>query len=357
MVNITVERLHNQFLVGPSGTSPADVVRRLGVVQAQEYHPSRWGIGLRVPGSVDADIEAAYADKSIVRIFFMRGTIHTLPGEDVRWIRPLIAARPRRMFISTMKYNKVHLTEADFLKANDALVRALEGGRQLIRAEMKDVLMRVGIETSNLGYLLLMQRAQVEGLMCYGLNRGKQQTFTLLEEWIPPAPVLDREAGLAEFARRFFSGHGPATVHDFTNWAGIPVGDARIGLEAVRREFEEAVIDGKSYFFLPVSHRPAPESPLAYLLPEYDEIFIGYKDRSAFTTPEDAARWAARIDRIFSPLMIDGRLAGLWRRELVGQTIVFYIESYAPLNDAQTEAVHRSARRYADFLGLEPVFA
>lgn len=357
MAEIAIRRLWTQGLAKPKFGTAGDVVTWLGAVQAQEYPGGSWTIGMRLPGSRTADIEAAVADKRVVRVFFMRGTIHFVPGADIRWMLPLVAGRVRRILHTTSKYNKAGLEEGDFLKAQDVLAKAMQGKPPLIRNEVKQAMIEAGIQTSNNGYMFLLQRAQIDGLVCYGAHRGKQQTFTLLDEWVPSAAILDREAGLAEFARRYFVSHGPATLHDYANWAGLPMADARAGLEANRAALREEIIDGRAYYAAPDAvDAPLPEQPSAHLLQMYDEFFLGYKDRSASIPAGYQERWSAQDPLYGAAIIIDGRMVGTWRRVLKSKTITYTFDFFEPVTGTRYDAVLDAARRYADFLGLEAVF-
>jgi hypothetical protein len=287
----------------------------------------------------------------------MRGTIHFVPGADIRWMLPLVADRVRRILHTTAKYNKTGLDETTFLKAQDVLAKAMQGQPPLIRDEVKQAMINGGIQASNNGYMFLLQRAQIDGLVCYGAHRGKQQTFTLLDEWMPPAPILDREAGLAESARRYFVSHGPATLHDYANWAGLPMADARAGLDANRAALREDVIDGVAYYSAPDAvDGPLPEQPSAHLLQMYDEYFLGYKDRSASIPARYQERWSAQDPLFGAAIIIDGRMAGTWRRVLKAKSIRYTFDFFEPVTGARYDAVMNAARRYANFLGLEAIF-
>lgn len=357
MAEIAIRRLWAQGLVEPKFETAGEVVNWLGAVQAQEYPGGSWTIGMRLPGRTTAAVEAGVADKSVVRVLFMRGTIHFVPGKDIRWMLPLVQERVRRILHSAAKYNKTGLDEATFLRAQEVLAKAMQGRPPLIRDEVRQAMIDGGIKANNNGYMFLLQRAQIDGLVCYGSHRGKQQTFTLLDEWVPPAPLLDREAGLAEFARRYFISHGPATLHDYANWAGLPIADARAGLDANRAALREDVIDGTAYYSAPDAiDAPLPEQPSAHLLQMYDEYFLGYKERSASIPAGYQARWNAQDPLYGAAIIIDGRMVGTWRRVLKTKTITYTFDFFEPVIGARYDAVRDAARRYADFLGLEAVF-
>jgi len=352
MSQIAIDRLYHQQLQHPTMKTPAELVSWLGAVQAQEYHGGKWALGLRLPDSVDADIERAIADKSITRISFMRGTLHFVPSADVRWMLPLFQEKIHRGVMGVSRQHKLGFDDSTFLKAKDILAKTLEGGKQLIRTEMNAALKAAGIESENLGYLLLIQRAQIDGLCCYGVNRGKQQTFTLLEEWLPPAKMLSRDEALAEMARRYFLSHGAATLPDYQWWTGLSAADAKAGLESIQSELISETIDGKVYWHSPTRARPPLVTPMAYLLPTYDEFLIAYKDRSASVRPEYIEKWTRGNTSFASTIVLDGAVIGMWKRDLKKKSVIITTDYYIDLNDSQREAIHAAAQRYADFHGL-----
>lgn len=352
MSQIAIDRMYNQQLQHPTIKTAGELVSWLGAVQAQEYHGGKWALGLRLPDSVEADIEHAIADKSITRISFMRGTLHFVPSADVRWMLPLFQEKIHRGVMGVSRQHKLGFEDSTFLKAKDILAKTLEGGKQLIRPELNEALKAGGIDSNNMGYLLLVQRAQIDGLCCYGVNRGKQQTFTLLEEWLPPAKMLSRDEALAEMARRYFFSHGPATVHDYSWWTGLTIGESKIGLDAIQSELVSETIEGKTYWQLPPKNRPPLVTPSAYLLPTYEEFLIAYKDRSASVREEYVEKWNRGNTTFASTIMIDGKVTGMWKREIKKKSVSITMEHYVDLTAAEREALHVAAQRYADFHGL-----
>lgn len=217
---ITYWRLCQQGLLDYKFNTPGEYVRWMGAVQAQDYLASLWAVGLRIPNATEATIEAAIADKSIVRTWPMRGTIHYLPGQDIRWILKLTEPRNRmfleRLFAGKMKaVEGLDITPETFTKSFAIFEKALQGDKHLTRDELAAALRKAGIATDGLQFTWILHQAQAEALICHGPRRGKQFTFTLLDEWLPPTRMLDREEALAEFTRRYFTGHGPALPEDF----------------------------------------------------------------------------------------------------------------------------------------------
>jgi winged helix DNA-binding protein len=219
------QRLHNQRLAATHLDTPAEVVRWLGAVQAQEYLGSLWAIGLRTRNATEAIVERAIADRSIVRTWPMRGTLHFVAAEDVRWMLELMTPRVVAAAAGRLA-REYELDRSAFGRSAEVVARALEGGGSLTREAMYRALEVARISTAGGRGLHITWRLAHDGLICFGPRQGKQQTFVLLDEWIPGAKRLAREEALCELARRYFTSHGPATTHDFAWWSGLLLSDA-----------------------------------------------------------------------------------------------------------------------------------
>jgi hypothetical protein len=212
---------------------------------------------------------------------------------------------------------------------------------------------RAGIAAGDsLRYGHLIMHAELEGLICSGPRQGKQFTYALLEERVPPTRPLTRDEALAALTRRYFTSHGPATIPDFVWWSGLTGADARTGLALVGDALAQAQIAGRTQWF-PPSAPPAPApAPVAYLLPNYDEYIVAYADRSALHDPA-AHDLDPRGNILFShTIVVDGRVVGAWKRTLRRDAVVLDTTLLAPLSPAATEAVAAAAARYGAFLGL-----
>jgi hypothetical protein len=349
--DIAHRRLHNQHLSQPDFETPADVVRWFGAVQAQDLMASLYAIGLRMPAATEQVVERAIADRTIVRTWPMRGTIHFVPPEDASWMLKLLARRQNVKFAGM--YRKVGLTDDIFARAGETLAKALQGGKQWMRKQLYAALAEAGIATGGdqRGLHILGHWAQ-EGLICLGPRDGKQQTFTLLNEWVPNSRLLEGEEALAALAMRYFTSHGPATVHDFAWWTGLTITEARLGMKLVEQDFIQETINGRTYWAAPTTpptHNPGPNT---YLLPAYDEFTVAYKDRSAFLDP---AHTVEALHGIGPSIIIDGRLVGTWKRTLKKHEVVISISPLALLNAVQIASISGAAQRYGKFVGLRAV--
>ena len=340
-------RLARQQLTGRGLGSPAEVVRWLGAVQAQDYRGALWAIAQRTRGAVsEADVERAIAERALVRSWPMRGTLHLVAAEDLRWMLRHLAARTRRGMQGRLR--QMGLEEAHFARAREILSRALEGGGQMTRAEIYQALARGRLSTEGYRGMHIIGTLAVDGLICLGSHRGKQATFVLLEEWLPPAPVPAREEALAGLARRYLKSHGPATAADFAWWAGLGLGEARAAIE-------RAGLAGQGGW---AGAGRAPSGRAAasvHLLPPYDEYTVAYKDRSAIAEPAVAH---AVHGGVFAPVVVvDGKVVGVWRRRPTRRALEVSVELVVPVAAGHQRALAAAAERLGRFVGLPAALA
>jgi hypothetical protein len=347
-------RLANHGIANPTFAQPGDVVTWLGAVQAQDYGGALWAIGLRMAGATERSIEQAIAERAIVRTWPLRGTLHFVAARDVRWLLALLT--PRIIAHSAGRYRQLDLDEATFARSKEVFAKALQGGKQLTRDEMLQELEQVGISTAGQrGYHLLGRSAQ-DGLICFGTRRGKQQTFTLLDEWIPLTRSLARDEALAELIRRYFTSHGPATVQDLMHWAGLTAAEAKTGLAATGKVLIQETIADRVYWMPCEAPEINHDTPSVHLLPGFDEYLLGYRDRSAVLDPAYAQRICPGGNGMFSPtIVIDGVVTGTWRRTFKGGAVVIETTPFRSLTAAESDALSAAADRYGEFLGLPVV--
>ena len=205
--------------------------------------------------------------------------------------------------------------------------------------------------SGRLGQLLM--RAELEGIVCSGARRGKQSTYALLDERAPPAAPLGRDEALLDLTGRYFATRGPATLQDFAWWAGLTVADASRGVEIAERRLERQVIGDETYWLEPAARPRRKRSPTAHLLPNYDEYFIGFKDRSAFGERLSLAEDAMMGDALRAHvIVVDGQLVGGWKRTLTKAAVVVELTLLVRLTKPEREAVVEAAQALGDFLEL-----
>lgn len=342
-------RLAAQFLTRPSRGGVTDVIRALGAVQAQDYVGAKWALGQRVAAATDASIEMLFADGAFLRTHVLRPTWHFVAPEDIRWMLALTAPRIAASMASYSR--RLDLTPDVFRRSNDAIARALEGRRHLTRAELSETLARVGITaaTQRLGHL--MMQAELDAVICSGPRRGKQFTYALLDERVAPAASRDRDESLADLTLRYFKCRGPATAADFSWWSGLGMGDARRGVELCGPRLRKIDVDDRPHWVAAEQRAPAPR-PTAHLLPNYDEYFIGLKDRSAIGARVKNSRLVTGGDALTVHVaVVDGQLVGGWRRIRDASTVVVELDLVTRVTRDERHRLEAQAERLATFLG------
>lgn len=356
---ITHERLINQHIVPADQQSPTDVIRNLVALQAQDYPGALWSIGLRMPEATQSIIEKAIADRQIVRTWPMRGTLHFVLAEDIRWLLKLLT--PRIVSGTAARRRNLELDDAVFAKAAQLVARALRGGQPMLRSELLGLLDANGIVTADQrGYHILFQLS-MDGLICFGPHQGKQPTFVLLDEWIPVSRELTHEESLKELAERFFTGHGPATEVDLARWAGLPLGEVRKGLAAANDALANIEVGGSTYWH---AKGTIPEKLFlearqsAVLLPGFDEYVLAYKDRSLMLELVHSHKIVPGNNGMFMPtIVIGGQIVGTWKRTAKTSNVELRLQPFDNLSASQSAAIAAAAERYGAFLGKQVVIA
>ena len=322
--DVVHQRLHNQKLSSSEFKKPAEVVRWLGAVQSQELESAKWALALRMRNATKAAIETAYNEGKILRTHVMRPTWHFVAAEDIRWLLQLTA--PRVNIKAGPYYRKYELDAATFKRSNKALTKALQGGNYLTRSALKTVLNKAGVAVDDpIRLVHVLFRAELDGVICSGPIVGKQITYALLEERVPTAKPLERDEALAELSRRFFTSHGPATLHDFSWWSGLTVADAKRGLASVNSQVGATQSTQKSKYS-------------AHFLPAFDEYLVAYKDRE---------------QGLLGPaVIVDGRIAGTWKRTIDKTAVTIFFSPLRVLKNADLFAIASAADRYGAFVGL-----
>jgi hypothetical protein len=355
VLDIAQRRLSNQRISQAKFNRPGKVVTWLGAIQAQDYANAKWAVGLRCSGATDASIEQAIAERAILRTWLLRGTLHLVAPDDVHWMLALLA--PRLIASGERRDRQLELDDATYTRAFGVLIGALDVNRQLTRKELRSALERAGMSTQGQRGYHILARAALQGLICLGPYHGKEQTFVLLDEWAPSGRRLEGEEALAELARRYISSHGPATLADFIWWSGLAARDARAGLEMIKHEIGQETIAEKIFWWKPQETVVREQSPRAYLLPGFDEYYLGYTDRS-FLLETKYERRAVSSNGVFQPiLVIDGQVVGTWKRKIKKGAVIILLQPFGTLSEAEGKALEAAAMPYGAFLGLPVEFS
>jgi hypothetical protein len=291
----------------------------------------------------------------------LRGTLHLVAAEDIAWLLSLTGSR--QIAGAASRRRALGITDSDIGRAEEAVRAALAGRRALPRRQLLARIRAAGVVTDGQrGYHLLGHLAHA-GTLVMGPAEGRNQSFTLLEDWVVVPPALAREEALGTLALRYLRSHGPASDADLARWAGIPLREARRGRAICGDALTTIELGGTTYHVDPetldreTDAVPAPVTRVM-LLPGFDEYLLGYGDRSAVLAPEQAGRIVPGGNGMFRPtIVVDGQVVGTWRRTVRAGQILIGAELFGRPDAGLLAGMPAAARAYGAFLGLDVCLA
>jgi Winged helix DNA-binding domain len=351
LLRLRAQRL-DQRRAQPAGA--AEVVRQLCGVHAQIPSTSALAVRPRASGLRAADVERArLEERTLVRTWSMRGTLHLMAADDLGWLQPLLA--PALIAGSGRRHAELRLDEDTFAKSSRVMREALAAHGPLTRAELAERLAAAGVDPSGQRIAHLVWRAGLEGLLCYGPDRGRESTLVLLDDWAERGRRMDPDAAMAELARRYLAAYGPADSRDLAAWSGLPVRDARAAWSRVAGELVEVLLAGQPAW-LPAAHaawleEPGPDASLVHLLPGFDVYMLGYRDR-ALAVPEKHGRAVWTGGGFIKPtLTVDGRAVATWASDRSRRGLKITVTPFGRLGDKPRAGLEAEAADLGRFLG------
>jgi hypothetical protein len=294
----------------------------------------------------------------------MRGTIHLLAADDLGWLLALLG--PVFVRNSRRRYAELGLTEAICQRAVDAIGDILSEQGPLSRADLAGRLAEQGIPVEGQAAYHLVRRAGLEGVLCFGPNRGNEPTYVSLESWTQIGDRMEREAALARLARCYLEAFGPAGPKDLATWSGLPVSEAQRAVDVIGPELVEVEIDGSRAWMLDsqsawLKEVAAARGPVSgaevRLLPAFDPYLLGYRDRE-LTVPALYAKRVHPGGGVLRPVvLVDGRAAGTWRTKRRAAELVVTVEPFEPLSKQVVAALEEEVRDLGRFLGTDALLA
>jgi hypothetical protein len=247
-----------------------------------------WSLGMRTKSSTYADVKEAFDQGRILRTHMLRTTWHFVTPEDIRWI--LAATSPRVLTVFGSHFRSLGLDERTQQETAEQVVKMLEGRNHLTRREIGAELERQGVTLGGERLTYIVMGAELRGLICSGPMRGAQHTYAVLDERVPPGCTYDNDEAKPELAFRFFKGHGPASLTDFTRWSSLTLTEAREAIEAAAARLDSIEVDEQKLWFDPTTqteigsdHR-TPSAPLRRSLADLPEAELRDSNRSSAST-------------------------------------------------------------------------
>jgi hypothetical protein len=335
---VLAERLTAQGLSGPPLADPTAVAERLLAVQGQDPRGFRLAVRARTQGLAAADVERALGeDRTLVVTWLNRGTLHLIRSEDYPLLQVLTT--PPLLTSSTRRLRQEGVSEAAAERAMATIAKALDDEGPLSRVQLRERLDAAGLRTEGQALIHLFFLAALRGIVVRGPVIGKQHAYVLVRDWLGEQKPVDREKALAELARRYLAGHQPATDRDLAKWAGLPLRDARAGLEAIASQLEQ------ESDLLRLAKRPDPEKlPPPCLLGAFDPVLLGWTSREPVLGEHEARVVTGGIFRPFA--MAGGRAVAGWK--LSNGAVV--PEFYEPVSNARRTAFEAEASDVVRYL-------
>jgi hypothetical protein len=285
----------------------------MGAMQAQSYPMSKWAIGIRLPASTIQTIDKAIQCGEIIRTHVLRPTWHWIFQEDVRWMLAL----SKRNIQSALKFRNKNsgITDNLCMQCNRTLEKILGGHTHLTRQEICSKFNQLGLNLHPIQMTLVMMQAEIEGIVCSGIDKNNHCTYALLEERIPFTPTLSLDEALARLATKFFQSHSPASLYDFAWWSGLTHCEAK---KAINLVAPDLILDKRHspclWTHISCSSPQRHNTESLHLLPSYDEYLIAYKDRTHVIDTQYQHK-AFNAYGTFQPVVLcNGQVVGTWNK-------------------------------------------
>jgi Winged helix DNA-binding domain len=339
---MVTERFTAQLLAGPPARDPVAVAERLLAVQAQDARGARLAIRVRSESLTAADVDRALTDdRTLVISWLNRGTLHLVRREDYPWLQALTTPPLRATSARRLAQEGVTPRAAD--RGVEVIGRALAADGPLTRAQIRERLDSAGVRTKGQALVHVLLLASLRGLIVRGPMVGREHAFVLVRDWLGETPSVDRDPALAELARRYLAGHGPADDRDLARWAGLTLRDARAGLKAIASELEQRD-DG----LVDLARRAPGEAdvPPPRLLGAFDPLLLGWRSRESILGEHEPLAVGGGL---FRPVaLVRGVAVAIWRLR-DGEVV---LEPFDRLSKRTAAALKADANDVARFLGL-----
>ncbi|MEN0070422.1 MAG: winged helix DNA-binding domain-containing protein [Propionicimonas sp.] len=339
-------RMRNQLVRGRRPGSAAGVLERFAASQGQDLLPASWALSQRAGGLTEAAVRAECDAGAVLRTHLLRPTWHFVGASDLRWL--LTATAPRVHRLNAPIYRRWGLAGESLGIVARVVESELAGGRHRTRAELGEALGAAGLPLTGQGLAYAVMWAELEGLVCSGVQRGRQQTYALVDERTPAPDGRTRQEALVELARRYFTAHGPASVRDLAGWASLTLAEAR---SATADAGEESLVSGGRTLWHAAGEPPSTPGGVD-LVQGLDELVMGY-----FETRDvllGGLAWGEGVPiTYFHAVLSDGRLVGHWTydRDGRGRPARLFTQATREWSDAETAGVAAAVADFGRFAG------
>ncbi len=349
------QHLHPQF---ESGIGVARVVQELIGVQAQLASAASLAVRVRSSGLAADDVaRARLQERSVVCTWGLRGTLHWLAAEDLDWLLPLLG--PVMIAASRRRYTELGLDEDTLARGVRAMQAALGDRGPMTRPELIEHLADRGIRVEGQARPYLVRHAALNGIICLGPDRGTEPTYVLLGDWVNQGRAVSGERAHAELARRYLKAYGPATPKDQAAWSGMPLSSIRTAWQPIADELVEVEAAGAPAWIFKSQaawlDEPLASAPIVRLLPGFDPYLLGYQNRDLSVPRQFAKRVNAGGGMLNPVALVDGRVAGTWKRQQNKNHLNVIVDPFTHLAPEVHARLEAEVSGMARFLGAQAV--
>ena len=357
-------RLDRHGLSTPVRGRPADAVAAMCGAHAQVLSAAEVSIGLRVAGATRNDVrDALWNERSLVKTFGPRGTVHLLPTRELPlWTGALGALPPS----SNSMPADARLTPDQA----DEVVAAIAGALADAELTIDELTTTVAAHTGPWAadpvvpafggmrprWQQAMHLAAHRGALCFGPNRGRKVTYTSPQRWLPGFQPAPAPAALAGLVRRYLHAYGPATPQQFAQWLSAPRRWATQLFDSLASELEQVEVDGRPAWVRAGDTAPPATPPHGvHLLPYFDAYTVGCHPRERLFQGSAAQRALAGGQAgNFPILLIDGTVAGVWHGRRSGRRLDVTVEPLTPLTAAERRQLDDRVERIGEIMEGKP---
>jgi hypothetical protein len=335
-----------------SARDPADVARAVAGIQAQDVYAGPLSFRSRSPSISAARVARARTEeRSLLRTWVMRMTIHMISTEDAGWMLPLFEPAMERW--ERRRLEQLGMPAADVAKSMRVAKRTLERDGPLTRPEMRERIAAAGVKLTNQTGLHVVGLAVTSGLACLGPDRGRSSCLVRRDEWLGKLPRFDREEALAELSRRYLGAFAPASEADFAKWSSLPLRDVRAGLELISPELVESRVGEETLLSLKGQGKRWPPGGALRMLGAFDTYMLGYADRDFALPSEHREAYKAGGGGWLRPIVVrDGVVIGGWSYRRKGDAVEVTLGAPDSLTDADRKAIESEVADIERFEGV-----
>ena len=325
-------RLLNQQLIAPQFSTPTEVVRYMGAMQAQEYRMMRWAVAMRTRKPSFKAFKKAFDEGQIIRLHLMRGTWQLVSAEDYWSMIDLFAPKAIAVTKGWMSSNKIAIPDEELMRVREILVRTAADKRSVAKDDFVLALAENGLKMDDHRLSYHIRMAEMAGILCSGDLLPMKATYALTADKVKSTVKMNKDEALAYFTHKYFQSRQPATLEDFVWWSGLNISDCRRGVALLGNGIHMEKWKGREFYLTEECRIREFRKGKFLLIPPYDEYLISYKSRDIVLPPEHRHH-AHNNSGIFQPIIAyDGKICGNWSPFKENFQASFFEEDFEPVD-------------------------